>query len=69
MAARLAEARQGDTADLLAARHYDGDTSMTVAILDANPGLADHGPILPQGLVVVLPPPRPTTRPGLALWN
>lgn len=48
-------ARQGDTVDLIAARCYDGDTSMVAAIYEANPGLATFGPILPHGTAVILP--------------
>ncbi|KJS35910.1 MAG: hypothetical protein VR70_14915 [Rhodospirillaceae bacterium BRH_c57] len=61
--------RQGDTVDLVAARHYDGDTSMVTDILEANPRLADLGAILPIGTRITLPPRRPTTRPGINLWD
>jgi phage tail protein X len=48
-------ARQGETVDQIAARCYGGDTAMTLAILEANPGLAALGPILPHGTAVTLP--------------
>lgn len=67
--ATIIHALQGDTVDLIAARTYDGDTSMTVDILEANPRLADLGPVLPLGTPVVLPPARPQTKPGIALWD
>lgn len=60
--------QQGDTADMIAARYYAGDTSMTVPILDANPGLADFGLVLPIGTPVTLPPRRPPTTTRIALW-
>lgn len=66
--AGLTRARQGDTVDAIAWREY-GDTAMTEAILIANPGLADHGEVLPQGTPVRLPPratPPPT--PTYTLW-
>lgn len=69
MADQTVHARQGDTVDLIAARYYDGDTSMTVAILEANPGLAGLGPVLPHGTPVVLPPRKPKTSLGVALWD
>ncbi|NWD70779.1 tail protein X [Pseudomonas gingeri] len=48
-------AQQNDTVDNLCWRHYGRTAGVTEAVLEANPGLADHGPILPQGLVVEMP--------------
>ena len=48
-------ANQNDTVDALCWRHYGRTAGVTEAVLEANPGLADHGPILPQGLVVNMP--------------
>ncbi|WP_428527190.1 tail protein X [Roseibium sp.] len=45
---------QGDMCDLIAFREY-GTEAASGAIWDANPGLADHGPVLPAGLEIVLP--------------
>lgn len=62
-------ARQGDTVDLIAYRHY-GDAGMAVAILLANHGLAALGPVLPHGTLVVLPPVQPLTpRTAITLWD
>ncbi len=63
-------AHQNETVDQIAARCYGGDTSMTAAILDANPGLAAMGPHLPIGTTVYLPPAR-TAAPAkrLSLWD
>lgn len=47
-------AAQGDSVDLIAYRRY-GAHGMEQAILDANPGLAALGPILPLGTRIVLP--------------
>lgn len=46
---------QHDTVDALCWRHYGRTAGITEAVLEANPGLADHGPILPQGIVVHMP--------------
>lgn len=46
---------QNDTVDALCWRYYGRTSGVTEAVLQANPGLADHGPILPQGLVVNMP--------------
>ena len=48
-------ANQNDTVDVLCWRFYGRTAGVTEAVLEANPGLADHGPILPQGLVVNMP--------------
>lgn len=48
-------AMQGDTIDLICHRHY-GTTQRTVeAVYEANPGLADVGPVLPHGQLINLP--------------
>jgi phage tail protein X len=54
MAAAL-RAQQGDTVDALCWRHYGRTAGVTETVLEANPGLADHGPTLPQGLLVMMP--------------
>ncbi len=46
---------QNDTVDALCWRHYGRTAGVTEAVLEANPGLADYGPILPQGLPVQMP--------------
>ncbi|CAN7192778.1 tail protein X [Trinickia sp. LjRoot230] len=50
-------AQQGDTVDSLCFRHLGRTQSVVEATLEANPGLADYGPVLPIGLVVDLPDP------------
>lgn len=62
--------QQGETVDALCWRHYGRTLGMTEAVLQANPGLARHGLILPQGLLVTMPalsaPPPKTT---VTLWD
>lgn len=48
-------AQQNDTVDALCWRHYGRTAGVTEAVLDANPGLVDHGPVLPHGLAVQMP--------------
>lgn len=48
--------RQGDTLDKICYRHYGHTRGITELVLAANPGLAEHGPILPPELNIVLPP-------------
>lgn len=62
-------ARQGETVDQIAARCYDGDTSMATAILEANHGLSTFGPQLPHGTPVKLPPRRTPTTATTSLWD
>jgi len=47
--------QQNDTVDALCWRHYGRTAGLVEAVLDANPGLADKGPVLPSGLLVTLP--------------
>lgn len=45
----------GDVLDHLCWRHYGREWDTTEAVLVANLGLAEHGPILPAGIAIVLP--------------
>ena len=62
---------QGDTADLIAWKQYGTQAGRVVEqLLEANPGLADHGPTLPAGLIVNLPEIKPATQQGGSrLWD
>lgn len=51
----IVRTHQNDTVDALCWRHYGRTAGVTEAVLEANPGLADHGPVLPQGLSVQMP--------------
>lgn len=60
----------GQTVDEIAWRHYGDIPGATEAVLKANCGLADHGPLLPAGLIIELPryeAPKPTQ--GIRLWD
>lgn len=63
--------QQNDTVDALCWRHYGRTAGVTEAVLAANPGLADHGPVLPQGLVVNMPEVHASApqRQMVNLWN
>lgn len=64
-------ARQGDTVDQLCWRHYGRTGGVTEQVLQANPGLADLGPVLPQGHLVELPdqPAPMAARQLVQLWD
>lgn len=61
---------QGESVDALCWRHYGRTQGAVEAVLQANPGLARYGLILPQGLLVHMPalsaPPPKTT---VTLWD
>ncbi|PHM36201.1 tail protein X [Xenorhabdus mauleonii] len=62
--------QQHDTVDSLCWRHYGRTHGVTEQVLDANPGLADWGAILPHGTEVELPDitAAPVT-PMIQLWD
>lgn len=64
-------AMQGDTVDMICQRHYGRTAAVTEAVLDANPGLAELGPILPPGTLVELPElaPPPQNNNLIQLWD
>lgn len=53
--ANVLHAAQGDTVDAICWRHYGRTAGVVEQVLDANPGLASLGPILPHGTAVQLP--------------
>lgn len=63
--------KDGDTIDGIAWRWYGpGKARTTEQILEANPGLADYGPMLPRGLQINLPVIESSVRKqGVRLWD
>ncbi|MGN2381297.1 tail protein X [Pseudomonas juntendi] len=63
--------QQNDTVDALCWRHYGRTAGVVEAVLDANPGLADQGPVLPAGLLVTLPEQQMTApeQQMVSLWD
>ncbi|MBD2783793.1 tail protein X [Xenorhabdus sp. DI] len=63
-------AQQYDTVDAICWRHYGRTQGVTERVLDANPGLADIGAILPHGLEIELPDIAPDpVIPMIQLWD
>lgn len=63
--------KQNDVLDDVVFRFY-GDTERRIVeiVLEANPGLADLGPVLPAGVLVELPDrPATSAKPLTRLWN
>jgi len=59
----------GDILDAVCWRHY-GREDAVPDVLAANPGLADADPVLPAGVVIILPDlPTPPARTVIRLWG
>lgn len=67
----IIRAKQGDTIDVICQRYYGRTSAVTELVLDSNPGLAELGPILPQGTMVELPDvaPPPQNNNMIQLWD
>lgn len=70
---RIYVTRQGDMVDAIASRAYGSEhNGTTEAILAANPGLADRGPVLPENIEIKLPdisPAQVKRLPTVDLWS
>ncbi|CAE6923184.1 Tail protein X [Pseudomonas marincola] len=64
-------AQQGDTVDALCWRYYGRTAGVVEQVLDANPGLADLGPVLPNGTLINMPEAaaQATQRQVVNLWD
>jgi phage tail protein X len=61
---------QGDSTDLLCQRYYGRTAGVTEQVLEANPGLAEYGAVLPIGLRVEMPDrPAPVITARVQLWD
>lgn len=63
--------KAGDVLDAIVWQHYGRqDGRIVETVLQANPGLADLGPVLPAGVRVQLPQiAEPEPREGIRLWS
>ena len=55
MAEAIYITKDGDVVDLICYRHYGRTADVTEAVLAANPGLAELGPVLDAGIEITLP--------------
>lgn len=61
---------QGEVLDTICTRTYGDESGYVEALLEANPGLAAKGPILPMGTKVRLPEiKKPDETPVVTLWD
>lgn len=63
--------RDGDTVDSISFAYYGTlDGNVAEKVLEANPGLAARGALLPDGVSVTLPViEKPTIKRGVKLWD
>lgn len=69
--ATVVYAHQNDTVDAICHRAYGYTQRVVEQTLAANPGLADLGPVLPQGTPITLPaqPAQPQQQNTVNLWD
>ena len=62
---------QGDTISRVAYLHYGTSSGQVERILASNPKLCNQPPLLPAGIIIVLPPAEAQDRaaPSLNLWD
>lgn len=61
---------QGDMVDQIAFHRYGVHENTTVLVYKRNPGLVDHGLVLPAGIEVILPVyVKPETKSQISLWT
>ncbi len=62
--------KDGDVVDEVAFRYYGTLIGTVEAVLEANPGLADHGPVLSGGILITLPKIQgPVAQEPVRLWD
>ncbi len=61
--------QQNEVIDGIVYKHY-GSYDMLLAVLDANPNLADQGPLIDSGTMVTLPAiESPVAETSIVLWD
>ncbi len=63
--------QQNDTIDSICWRYYGRTAGVTELVLQANPTLAELGPIIPMGTLITLPdaPPAAPKKESINLWT
>lgn len=61
---------EGEVVDMIARRVYGDESGFVEKLLEANPGLAGRGVVLPAGVVINLPEiAAPAELPLVSLWD
>lgn len=68
---RIVYAHQHDTVDAICHRAFGQTAGITEQVLELNPGIAEHGPVLPHGTPVTLPDTtrQPQRTQTVQLWD
>jgi phage tail protein X len=63
--------RQGETVDLVCLAHYGRTSRVVEKVIEANPGLAALGVVLPLGTKIIMPlmPAKQSAKPLVSLWS
>lgn len=63
--------RQGETVDLVCLAHYGRTAKVVEKVIEANPGLAALGVVLPLGTKIKMPvlPATQSVAPLVTLWS
>lgn len=59
--------KEGELVDEIAYRHYQSRDHLQM-VLNANPGLAKRGPVLPKGVEITLPAAPEVQKKYITLW-
>ncbi|MGL5589070.1 MAG: tail protein X [Aeromonas veronii] len=60
--------KSGEMLDEIVFRHYGKHAPLSL-VLEANPGLAKRGPVLPEGIIIVLPSLPVAEKKYISLWG
>ncbi|MDN7131783.1 tail protein X [Halomonas sp. MC140] len=68
---KTVRAQQNDTLDAICYRAFGRTQGITELVLNVNLGLAELGPLLPHGTLVILPTltQLPSRAPSVQLWH
>lgn len=70
MSDTLYQTRDGDMLDAICFKHYGHLQQVTEPVLEHNQGLAQLGPIYPEGIIIRLPKfVKPTQTNTINLWD
>jgi phage tail protein X len=62
--------KYGDMLDAICHEYYSGRPGATELVLNANPGLADLGPVYPVGIIIELPElPVVESKSTVTMWS
>ena len=63
------QTKDGDVLDLICRNHYGNVDAALNAVLVANPGLSANEPVLPAGILILLPDLDVSEVTTIRLWN